>query len=168
MPVGLWVLEDSVRDWLLHFCSGRFGDWTEVNQPWWQELLSTEFPFWLNVFPFRMENWSTYLPSPRILESTNISGCCDCLIYCEVYSTGFTCQMCFSWWSARGVHLNGTNKIPEPTIQDVTSLRDVGVTPHKNMLFQPRLWNELWRTNLWPGAQQPGSAYPRLGEAPLT
>lgn len=43
-----------------------------------------------------------YLSSPQIWESTNISDCCDCLIYCEVYLTRFACQMCFGWWNSRG------------------------------------------------------------------
>lgn len=130
--------------------------------------LSTEFPFWLNVFPFRMENRSTLPTQPQnlgIYKHFKLLWLFDLLwsLFNRIYLSNVLQLV-----ECPGVHLNGTNKIPEPTMQDVTSLRDVGVTPHKNMLFQPRLWNELWRTNLWPGAQQPGSVYPRLGEAPLT
>lgn len=115
----------------------RFQGLRWSHQPWWQETLSTEPTLAQCVSIYNGQ--LIYLFSHRIWESTTISHCCDCLIYNEVYLTGFACQMCFDlWnegWGLGGAPLKGNKWIPEQNVLDVTSFQDVRVTSNKTSYF---------------------------------
>lgn len=101
----------------------KFQELNWSHQPWWKEPLPTELPSWLNVFPFTME-FTTDLPTYPAPESGNLQTFQVVIVW---FIVKFIQQdlpvKCASAGGMPGVHLNGTNKIPEPTKQDVTSFR---------------------------------------------